>query len=250
VRVRWLKTDGKRSLPNDNRKEILTMNDKEARTSQLGTRMNDFGAGQASDFSPTSLGGQKFAALNALVASIDLFGSKQALSKGSAQTSTEAKRELRTRIRQQMKAIRDTALALESEQPGIAQSFRMPPTNGDEPLINSARAFVEAATPLKTQFTSRELPATFLADLSAAVASFEESVSSFNQHRGNRLSAAASLQDALAQVIKLRRELDPIVRNKFRNDPAVLASWESASHLERAPTKRKKDDKQTVAPTK
>jgi hypothetical protein len=30
-------------------------------------------------------------------------------------------------------------------------------------------------------------------------------------------------------------KLDTIVRNKFRNDPAMLATWENASHLERAP---------------
>lgn len=226
------------------------MNDKEARISQLATRMRDFGTAQAAAFPAASLGGQKFAALNALVASIDQFGSKQALSRGSAQTSTEAKRGLRAQVREQMKAIRDTALSLESEQPGIAKSFRMPPTNGDEALINAARAFVEAATPLQAQFTSRELPATFLSDLTDTVAKFEQSVSSFNQQRGNRSAATASLQDSLAQVLKLRRELDPIVRNKFRADAATLAMWESASHLERAPSKRKNDDKQTAAPSK
>jgi hypothetical protein len=226
------------------------MNDKEARISQLATRMRDFGAGQAAVFPAASVGGQKFAALDALVASIDQFGSKQALSKGSAQSSTEAKRELRAQVRAQMKAIRDTALSLESEQPGIAKSFRMPPTNGDETLINAARAFVEAATPLKSQFTSRELPAAFLSDLTDTVAKFEASVSSYNQQRGHRAAATASLQDSLAQVLKLRRELDPIVRNKFRTDAATLAMWDSASHLERAPSKRKHGDTPPSPPPK
>src|SRR5437868_9551272 len=120
------------------------MNDKETRISQLATKMRDFGVTQAAAFPTKGLGGQKFAALNTLVASIDQFGSQQALARGAAQTSTQAKRELGARVRQQMKAIRDTARALESEQPGISKSFRMPPTNGDESLINVARAFVEA----------------------------------------------------------------------------------------------------------
>ena len=226
------------------------MNDKETRISQLATRMRDFGVAQAAAFPAASVGGQKFAALNTLVAGIDQSGSRQALSKGSAQTSTQAKRELRARLRQQMKAIRDTAISLESEQPGISKSFRMPPTNGDESLVNAARAFVAAATPSQAQFTSRELPASFLSDLTDTIEKFEASVSDSNQQRGNRSAATASLQDSLAQVLKLRRELDPIVRNKFRNDPATLAMWESASHLERPPRKRKTGNTSRPSPPK
>ncbi len=213
------------------------MTDRDIRISQMATRIRDFGALQSASFPTTSLGGQKFAAFHALVEEIDTHGSKQVLSRGSAQASTGAKKELREAIRAQMKAVRDTSLALEAEQAGVSQSFRMPQTNGDESLINSARAFVEAATPLKTQFTSREMPSTFLEDLTATVAQFEESVTNHNQQRATRTAATASLKDALAQILDLRRELDPIVRNKFRDDPAKLAMWESSSHLERAPKK-------------
>lgn len=211
------------------------MNDREVRISQMGVRMKDFGEAQAADFPGASRGGQKFAALLALVADIDRLGTEQASTSGAAQGNTAAKREARENIRRQMKAIRDTAVALESEQPGISRSFRMPPTNGDEALINSARAFVEAATPLKSLFTSNELPASFLEDLTAAVTEFEESVSRYNQQRAGNAAATAALKDALSKVVKLKIELDPIVRNKFRNDPAMLAAWESASHLERVP---------------
>ena len=147
-----------------------------------------------------------------------------------------------------MRAIRDTAHSLESELPGISQSFRMPPTNGDETLINSARAFVEAATTLKPKFISRELPATFIEDLQAAIAQLEASVTSYNRQRGNHSAATASLRDALMRVLALRRELEPIVRNKFRDDPAALAMWESASRLERAP-KRAASAKTSAAKT-
>lgn len=37
------------------------------------------------------------------------------------------------------------------------------------------------------------------------------------------------------------RKLDPLMHNKYRNDPVRLAEWLSASHVERAPrTKEKK----------
>lgn len=211
------------------------MNGKEIRISQLGTRMQDFGAVKGADFPAGSLGMQKFAALNEVVSAIDRHGSRQALTSGFAQTSTGVKKELRALVRSWMKAIRDTAVSLESEHPGISKSFRMPPANGDEMLINSARAFVEAAMPLKSQFVSREMPATFLDDLTEAIARFEEAVSSYNRHCGEHSAETVLLRNNLSQIMKLRRELDPIVRNKYRDDPATLAMWESASRLERAP---------------
>jgi hypothetical protein len=195
--------------------------------------MQNFAATVATAFDKTSLGGQKFAALDDLIAEIDQHSSKQALARGSAQTSTETRKKLRAALRQQLKTYRDTAISLESEVTGISQSFRLPISKGDEGLIASARAFVEAATPLKAHFIRREMPATFLEDLSDLIQRFEESTNKFYLHRGEHTSATASLKKCLSQVVALKRELDPIVRNKFRDDPATLAMWASASHLER-----------------
>jgi hypothetical protein len=213
------------------------MEDKDIRISQLATRMRDFGTAQAASFPAASVGGQKFTELNTLITEIGQSGTQQALTKASAQSSTDAKRELKASIRSQLKTIRNTAVSLESEQPGISRLFRMPVGSGDEVLINTGQAYIEAATPLKALFMSREMPATFLDDLAASITQLEEKMSQSNQHRANRTAATASLKSALARVLELRRELDPIVRNKFRSDPATLAAWESASHLERAPKK-------------
>jgi hypothetical protein len=220
------------------RKDVLTMNDREIHVSQMAVRLKDFEEARAGAFAAESRGGQKFAAVSALVVEIERLGAEQAATAGAAQGSTTAKREARENIRRQMKAMRDTSVALEGEQPGISRNFRMPPTNGDQALINSARAFIEAATPLKTLFISNELPATFLEDLATAVASFERSVSLYNQRRAENASATAALKNALSGVIKLKAELDPIVRNKFRNDPATLAAWNTASRLKRVPQRR------------
>jgi hypothetical protein len=38
------------------------------------------------------------------------------------------------------------------------------------------------------------------------------------------------------------RKLDAIVRNKFRDDPAALAAWESARHVESATRTRKRSN--------
>ncbi|HEY0323056.1 MAG TPA: hypothetical protein VGC66_19020 [Pyrinomonadaceae bacterium] len=214
------------------------MRDIEIRQSETIVRIRDFGVESGSDFSASSLGGQKFASLNALVAEIDQLGAQQSEGSGAAQTSTAAKRAARNAVRSAMRAISDTAEAMESTHPGISNTFRMPKNNSDEALINAARAFVTSATPLKNEFIQRELPATFIEDLTSAIQEFEGATGSRNLNTRKRVSATAALKDALERGMQLRRELDPIVRNKYRTNPAKIAAWESASRVERAPRRK------------
>jgi len=210
--------------------------------------MNGFAAAQDGDFPSNSIGGQRFGSLNELAVKIDQFGSKQAQERGSAKAITEAKKALRDKIRRQMKNIRETAISVEAQQPGISQNFNPPTSNSDESLIEAARAFVAAATPLKPLFLSREMPENFLEELTDAIQSFEEAVNNHNLHRGGRSAARTLLDDVCAQVATLRRELDPIVRNKYRNDPEKLALWDTASHLERASRKGATDKSDGATP--
>ncbi|MDT4898036.1 MAG: hypothetical protein QOH25_3113 [Acidobacteriota bacterium] len=128
---------------------------------------------------------------------------------------------------------------MQSSLPNIGNSFRVPNNNGDEALLNAARAFVAAATPLKVEFTRRELPESFLDDLNTSIDQFESAVNSRNLNTEKRVSATASIKNALERGMRLRRELDAIVRNKFRADAAKVAAWESASRVERPPRRKK-----------
>jgi hypothetical protein len=49
------------------------------------------------------------------------------------------------------------------------------------------------------------------------------------------VAATVAVSDAAERGHNAVRELDAIVRNIFRDDPAALAEWESASHVERPP---------------
>lgn len=115
----------------------------------------------------------------------------------------------------------------------------MPNTNGDQALLNAARAFVAAATPLKNEFIRHELPASFLEDLNAAVSAFENALSSQIQNVDRRVTATAAIEAVIERGRQLVRELDAIVSNKYRNDRATLAAWESASWVEKLPRRKK-----------
>lgn len=211
------------------------MNDREVRKVEMLARVRDFGVTHAASFPATGLGAQKFAAIGALLAGIESHGTAQAAGGGAARTSSGAKQAARENVRGRMKAISATAGAMESAHPGISNSFRLPRLGSDQRLLNAARAFIEAATPLKSEFTGHELPATFLEDLNAALSELESAVNAQNLGTEKQVAATAAIKDSLARGLTLRRELDPIVRNKFGSDAATLAAWTSASHVERAP---------------
>lgn len=224
------------------------MKDTEIRKLEMLMRVRDFGAAHTASFTAASVGGQKFAAIGAVVDELETLGTNQSSGKGAAQAGTRAKQAARTNVRERMVAIRETAQALEESMPGVSANFRLPRTSGDQGLISSARAFVESATPIKNEFTQREMPATFLEDLTASIAVFESAVNEKNVNTERRVAATAAINASLERGIKLVRELDPVINNKFRGDAANLAAWQSASHVTRSP-KRSAPPTQTAQPS-
>lgn len=225
------------------------MDDSQTRKSEMLIRVDDFGVGHAAAFPASSLGGQKFAAVGAIVEELQQHGTAQSASRSATKTSTGAKKAARDELRRQMVAISETARAMESSIPGISQSFRLPNSNGDQALLNAGRAFVEAATPLESEFVSREMRTDFLAKLSAAIDGFESACESQNRNREKCVTATAAIDEVVARGMAVARELDAIVRNKFRDDAAMLAAWESARHVERPARRRSGPSRQPPTST-
>ena len=73
----------------------------------------------------------------------------------------------------------------------------------------------------------------FIEDLQSQIAEFEQAATHQNEHTQSRVSATAELDDTIDEGLKLRRQLNAVVRITARNDPGLLAAWESASHIER-----------------
>ena len=82
------------------------------------------------------------------------------------------------------------------------------------------------------------MPADFLEDLEADIEQFEEALTRRVQGRETHVTATAAIDDLVERGMNAVRELDAIMRNMFANNPAKLAAWMSASHVERAPRRR------------
>lgn len=224
------------------------MDDKERRKLETYARIEDFGTAHDKDFASNSLGKQIFAEISTIVASLTGHASSEASGRGSARQGTSSRGSAREELRADLEAIRRTARAMADDVPGIDDKFRIPRNNNDQQLLTAARAFLADATPLSAQFIAHELPADFLQDLQDDIAALEAAISGQASGVGDHVAAGAEINATIEAGDVAKRKLDAIVRNKYANNPGVLAEWTSASHTERAP-KHKKETPPATSPT-
>lgn len=215
------------------------MNDNENRKSQMFVRAHGFGVAHKNDFAPTSLGLGLFSTLDTIIAEIDGHAASESSAHGDARQGTGTRSQARDELREDLEAIRRTARAMADEVPGLADKFRIPRDGNDQNLLNAARATAADAVTYSAQFIAHELPADFLDTLKSHIANLEEAISRQGSGVGDHVAASAAIDDAIGRGTEVVRKLDAIVRNKYRNNPAVLAEWTSASHTERAPKHKK-----------
>lgn len=211
------------------------MNDNENRRHQMFVRVRDFGVAHADDFTQQSLGKQYFTDLGAVITDLDTHAGAEASGHGERRHGTETRAQARAALRESLDAISRTARAMPADVPDALERFRVPRNTNDQHLLNAARAFMADADPLKAQFIAHELPARFLEDLQLDIDALEAAISVQGSGVGDHVAAGAAIDDTIDRGVDLVRKLGAIVRNKYVNNPAVLAEWTSASHTERAP---------------
>lgn len=212
------------------------MNDLERNYYNAFVGVRDFGADNAADFPADSAGANNFAAVGAAVDEMEQSGAVQA--SGASSQMTARKGLATAELREDLRAINRTARALAVDDSAVGELFRLPHGNNEQTLLAAARAFLTNATPLKNQFVEYGLPADFLADLQTDITNFEQAVSGKSTASGEKVSATASIGDAVKNGLEGLRRLRAIVPNKYRDNPAKLAAWTSASHVERAAKKK------------
>lgn len=189
-------------------------------------------------------------ALVAIVAEVIADAQEQAARQVAAnldrRESTEQKRVAIRTLLLLMRAISQIARSINQQFPGMADQFRMPP-DIDQVILNTARAFITNAAPIAVRFTSRGLSAGFIGELQAAIDAVLSAETRQSAALAAQTAATAALAAALEREREAVRELDVIIRNVFRDDPATLAAWKSASHIERAPRRTNKET--TTPPT-
>lgn len=220
----------------------------ETSTLEMFIRVHGFAAAHADLFPATSHGGELFADIGNIIAELRGHAAAQSTTSRASKEGTTLKSVALAALQDELEAISRTARAIAINTPGFDDKFHLPRNIGAEKLIAVARSFAQDAEPVKAEFIKRGLPASFLDDLNSRIAEAEQLIESRDQHAGAGLAATAAVDDAVERGMKVVRELDAIVRNICRDDPAALAEWTGARHIERAPRRSAPENPSTTQP--
>ena len=212
------------------------------RTYEMFVRVQTVAAARAASVPAESLGGETVAELKKVIEELTEAATTQTSGLSSVQRATAERLAAREALRESMQAIARTARVMAIDMPGLENKFRLPRSGSDPALLQTARAFAADALPLKAEFLRHEMHASFLEDFKEDIADLERAMGQQNTGRGAHVSATASVETAAERGMNAVRKLDAIVRNKFRDDPATLAAWESARHIESTPRTRRRSN--------
>jgi hypothetical protein len=220
-------------------KEFNPMNDRIRRRIEMLTRVVRFGGTYAGHFPPASRGGELFTLIESATAHVESRTTTQAASQLTVKQQTVSKGLVRDRLTEEMEAINLTARAIVGKVSGLENRFRMPHNVSGQDLLTAARVFAQDAQTFKAEFVRRAMPETFVEDLNGLILEYSEALADREQSAGARVSATVARDEAVEQAMDAVRELNAVVRNTLRGDRAALAEWQSASHIERPPQRRK-----------
>jgi hypothetical protein len=213
-------------------------------TLEMFIRSHGFVAARPTVFPATSRAGEINAQLATVIAKLRQHAATQSSSTRSSREETKLKSTRLDALQEDLEAIYRTARAIALNRPGFDEKFRLPKNKGSQSWLAAARAIADEAEPSKEDFIRLGLPANFLEDLRSDITEIEEIIHRQGQASGEGVAASAAIDEAIEEGMKLVRELDAIIRNVYRDDPATLAEWTSARHIERAPRRNQSQQQQ------
>lgn len=216
------------------------MEDRHHRNREMFLRLKAFGASHT-DIPATTVWPQLLTDLNSVIADLDGHVSSEEIGKGAKLAGTTTRAAVREALREDIEAIVRTARVIGETKPGFDDKFRMPRGDNDQAMLDLARgiAALVADAAVKAEFISHALPADFVEDLNSDITAMQAAISDQSEGRADVKSAGVSIDETDAQDMKTARAMDVVVKNFFRNNAAVLAEWETARHVERAPRRKK-----------
>jgi hypothetical protein len=232
------------------------MNDRDQRRYDAAKRAQTFGAENGDDFAAGSEAKTRFTNLDAALKMVDDAKAGQAAGSGTASKVT-----LIDALRIDCRNIRRTATAIAQEQPGFDDDFPASEHN-DSSVLTTVDAYLArleakpdddaatqaAKTALVARFVAHELPTTFLTDLRHDRDAIDAVSDSVEGKRQGSVEDTSVIGLGLTDAYKEIRYLNAIMHNKYSRVPEKLRAWRSATHIERAPERKKKDSPPSPKP--
>jgi hypothetical protein len=187
---------------------------------------------------------------------VDLGKAKAGQNGGSA----EAKDVLLDALRLDLHNVTRTATALGQDDPGFTKLFRAPARPNPSEVLTAADAAIanlvelptdDAATKTakskrRARFIAKGLPAEFAQHLVDDRAAIDAARAVENKGDSEGVKNTALIGRLVAEGLKEATYLDAIFHNLYTRNPEKLRAWLSASHVERAAKRAKKNEEPAV----
>jgi hypothetical protein len=222
------------------------MNDREVRIYEMLSRVTNYNASVSAFFQPDSIAAKLFEIVRLAKEEMSKFAATESSSEGIRRLSTANKSILREELRDRLLTISRTARAFETDLAGLENKFRVPTNLNDQSLLSTARSFAAEVAPLVTEFIRYEMPADFLEELQELIDLFEKAVIEQETGIKNRMLASSGIDEVVERAIDAVKRVNPIIKNKFRDDPTMLEVWDRARRIQRSPRSAPVDE--TPAP--
>jgi hypothetical protein len=212
------------------------------REDERNHRANDFLQEGKEDFAANAFATAQIALLGAKTGEIEETLEEQISSDGGARQFYDIAEDADDDLKLATREVADFAVILANDGvDGLEEKFRVARTGGKRGRIARARAFADDAVPLETQFTSRGMDEGFIDDLRQKASHLEQSLTAAVLETAKRVGASARRPQLIKESTKIINSLDPIVRKRYRDNPAKLAAWLFASHVQRDPEPKSSD---------
>ncbi|CAN5322262.1 hypothetical protein BH10ACI1_BH10ACI1_35070 [soil metagenome] len=157
---------------------------------------------------------------------------------GTGEEGTVLRAVARQNIRDWMSTLGRTARSISRQTPGFDKNYPPPSGMDDTELLNEARAIAPKAIADKTIFIGRGLTNAFITSIDGFITDFDASQDTTNAADGSRGAAVSEKNTAYEKGLDDVDVLNDFIRNFYRTQPAKLAAWKIASHIERSPKKK------------
>jgi len=225
------------------------MNKLDQRLLSAFQRVNEFGIAHVADFTVGGPAVNAFTFIATLVPKSGTDAGAQAAGKGESQAGTSSRAAARLALHDQLESIAATARSIALTTPGFDNKFHMPSSGSDLALLASAKAFVTEGTPQLALFVSHEMPADTFTVTQTLITQFEATGVDQDAGKTKQVGATAAMKDNRHKGVLMLETLKGIVPNKYKNNPAILAEWHTASHVERPSHHKKTTPPPTPTPT-
>ena len=220
------------------------MNDNDTRRHQMFIRSRGFMAQSIDDFVEGGVVRGKYAQMVAGITNFEQKAAAHGAGMSDARQGTSSISEARDDLEDMLDLIRGVAKVLK-----VADLFPRPQPGNDDSLLQTAEIYLAKATPLKAEFIAHQMPADFLERLAEEKAALQSALVERANAVGDHISAREELDHAGDEVMTIIRDLTPMIKVTYANNPGKLAEWTAASHVERPVRKSKGGGETPPAPT-